>query len=184
MVWGLSKDFGASGFRVGCLYSQNKEFMDTLANLNYFSGVSHPMQVITADLLTDDEFVDGFLDAARDRLRHSYEICVQKLEEMVVPFIPAEAGLFVYVDFSSLLSEKSFEGEAALTRLMMEYARVVLTPGESQHERTPGMYRICFAWVSPEVLRIAMERLSKLVAKIRKMDWSDLNEKTLQGVLE
>ena len=66
---------------------------------------------------------------------------------------------------------------------MMKYARVVLTPGQSQFEKTPGMYRICFAWVAPEVLRVAMERLSKLVAKIRRMDWTDLNDTTMQTVL-
>ena len=141
------------------------------------------MQVITADLLTDDAFVDSFLATAQDRLRHSYRICVEKLEEMVVPFIPADAGLFVYVDFSSLLPEKTFEGEARFSEAMMKYARVVLTPGQSQFEKTPGMYRICFAWVAPEVLRVAMERLSKLVAKIRRMDWTDLNDTTMQTVL-
>lgn len=36
------------------------------------------------------------------------------------------------------------------------------------------MYRICYTWVSPDVLEIGMERLSRLVAKIRRMDWDDL----------
>jgi len=142
------------------------------------------MQVITADMLTDDQFIDSFLDASCTRLRESYEICVRKLEEMVVPFIPAEAGPFVYVDFSSLLHSKTSEGEAELSDLIMKYARVVLTPGKSLHDPSPGMYRLCYAWVAPEVLEIAMERISRLVSKIRKIDWSDLNDTTLQSVLE
>jgi hypothetical protein len=36
------------------------------------------------------------------------------------------------------------------------------------------MFRICYAWVSPDVLLIGMERLSRLVAKIRRMDWDDI----------
>jgi 1-aminocyclopropane-1-carboxylate synthase len=182
-VWSVSKDFGASGLRVGFVYSQNATYIQGLANLNIFSGVSNPIQMVVSELLTDDEFVDIYLDASRERLKESYIICVEKLEEMVVPFIPAEAGMFVYVDFSSLLPEKTMEWEAKLSQLLVDYARLILTPGESQRERMPGMFRICYAWVSPEVLKIGMERLSRIVAKIRRMDWGDLNEITLSGVL-
>ena len=185
MVWGLSKDFGASGLRVGVLYSQNEMFMQALlaSNISIFSCVSGPIQYVVSELLTDDTFVDHFLQESRDRLRRSYEICVLKLEEMVVPYVPAEAGLFVYIDLSSLLPQKTFEWERKLSHLIFNYARIVLTPGESQHEKTPGMFRICYAWVSPDVLEIAMERLSRLITKIRRMDWSDLNETTLGGML-
>jgi 1-aminocyclopropane-1-carboxylate synthase len=140
--------------------------------------------MITAEMLTDNIFVDAFLDESRDRLVYSYRLCVTKLEEMVIPYIPAEAGMFVYADFSSLLQTKTFEEERRLCAVMVEFAKIVLTPGESQHEEKPGMMRICYAWVSPEVLAIAMERLSRLVVKLRKMDWSDFNEATLQSILE
>jgi aspartate/methionine/tyrosine aminotransferase len=183
MVWALSKDFGASGLRVGYLYTQNDVLIEGLGNMNVFSGVSNPIQMVVAELLTDDEFVDSYLDISRDRLRECYHICICKLEEMVLPFIPAEAGMFVYVDFSSLLPQKTMEWEAKLSQLIMDHARMVLTPGESQRDRTPGMFRICYAWNSREVLEIGMERLSRLVAKIRRMDWGDLNEATLSGVI-
>ena len=35
----------------------------------------------------------------------------------------------------------------------------------------------------PDVLEIAMERLSRIVAKIRRLDWADLNETTLREVM-
>ena len=183
MVWSLSKDFGSSGLRLGMVYSQNELFLRGLANFNIFSGVSNPMQMLISELLTDDQFVDLYLDESRHRLRQSYQICVQKLEEMVLPFVHAEAAMFVYVDFSSLLPVKTMEWEAKLSQLFVEHARLILTPGESMRERMPGMFRICYAWVEPEVLRVGMERLSRIVAKIRRLDWGDLNEKTLKGVL-
>ena len=182
-IWSISKDFGASGLRVGYVYSQNPIFMKGLGNLNVVAGVSHPMQMVISELLTDDTFIDSYLDENRNRLRHSYVICIEKLEEMVLPFVPAEAGMFIYVDFSSLLPEKTMEWESKLSQLIIDYARVILTPGESQNERMPGMFRICYAWTSPEVLGIGMERLSRLVAKIRRMDWTDLNEVTLSGIV-
>ena len=82
VVWSISKDFGASGLRVGFVYSQNDIFMKGLANLNVFSSVSNPIQMVVSELLTDDDFVDLYLDTSRERLRQSYQICVEKLEEI------------------------------------------------------------------------------------------------------
>lgn len=182
-VWSMSKDFGLSGLRVGIVYSQNETFLNGLANLNIFGSVSNPIQMIVSELLTDNTFIDLYLDKSRARLCRSYRICTQKLEEMVLPFVPASAGQFVYADFSSLLPQKTMEWEQRLSQLLIDHARLIMTPGESQRERMPGMFRVCYAWVSPEVLEIGMERLSRIVAKIRRMDWSDLNQSTLSGVI-
>lgn len=184
MVWAISKDFSASGVRVGLVYSKNELLMEGIGTMNIFSCVSGPIQYLMAELLTDDDFVDRFLLESRQRLRRSYEICTRKLEEMVIPFCPASAGMFVYVDMSGLLPEKTFAYEAELLELMFKYARVVLTPGESQRENLPGMFRICYAWVSPDVLEIALERLSRFVAKVRRLDWNDLGSRAFRDVIE
>lgn len=182
-LWAVSKDFGAGGLRVGTIYSQNEVFMKALSMINVFTCVSGPIQYLVSQLLTDDVFVNSFMEESRARLRYSYQICCRKLKEMVLPYVQAEAGIFVYVDFSSLLPEKTFAWEARLSHLMFEYARVVLTPGQSQRDPRPGMFRICYAWVLPEVLEVALERLSRLVAKIRRLDWEDLNSRTLTGII-
>ena len=150
------------------------QLLQALANLNIFSGVPNPMQMIVSEILVDDSFVDAFLEESRFHLVSSYNICIRRLEEMVVPYVPAEAGLFVYVDFSSLLPELSFEGEAKFASLIEDVARVVMTPGHSQKDNKPGMFRLCYSWVSPEVLEIAMERLSYVVLQIRRNQWDDL----------
>mmetsp|Transcript_37031 Transcript_37031/g.45272 ORF Transcript_37031/g.45272 Transcript_37031/m.45272 type:complete len:159 (+) Transcript_37031:306-782(+) len=133
------------------------------------------MQMILASLLTDDTFVDSFLDQARLQLRRSYEICTRKLQDMVIPFVPAKAGLFIYVDFSSLLPTPDFEGERRFATLVQDVARVVMAPGESMRDGKAGMFRISYACVSNEVLEIAFERLNFLVGKVRKFDWDDLS---------
>lgn len=182
-VWAFSKDFSCSGLRVGVVYSQNEVFIRAMETLNIFSCISGPIQYAISELLTDDRFVDSFLHESQARLRVCYEICVNKLEEMVVPYVPADAGLFIYVNFSSLLPEKAFAWEAMLSNLFFEYGRIVLTPGESQHDSRPGMFRICYAWVQPHTLEIAMERLSRMVCRIRRFDWEDLNERTMNNIL-
>ena len=169
-VWALSKDFGASGFRIGTLYSKNQHLLSSIANLNIFSGVSHPMQMVIQEILTDDHFIYSFLDNARQRIRYSYELCIARLDEMVIPYVPAKAGIFVYADFSSLLPDQTAEGEAKFSTLLLDAARIIMTPGQAQHDLKPGMFRICYAFVTPEVLDMAMQRLDKIVGKIRRFE--------------
>jgi len=177
-IYALSKDFGAGGFRVGMLYTQNMSLINCLANLNTFSAVSQPMQFIVADLLHDQEFLNYYLNESRIALQRSYQICVRKFNEMVIDFVPASAGCFIYVDFSSLLPSKNIEGELQFLRLIQDVARVILTPGTSMRDCKPGWFRVCYAWVNPQILEIALERLSYLVTKIRKTDWQDLMSTT------
>ena len=168
MVWALSKDFCSSGFRVGVLYTQNKTLINGLSNLNVFSGVSHPMQMVLTDLLTDDKFIDSFLNESRKLLKRSYDTFVENLKAMEIPFVQAEAGIFIYCDFSAFLPEPTFENEKILSDYLNRYARIVLTPGACQRENKAGMFRICYAWVSHEVLCIAFERMKKLLMKINE----------------
>ena len=135
------------------------------------------MQAVVAELLDDADFVDSFLESSRQLLQSSYVIVTGALEEMKIPYIKAQAGIFVYCDFSSLLPEQSFEGEARLASLLEKCARVVMTPGHSQRDEKPGMFRICYAWVDIEVLRVALDRLKCVTFDIRENGWESISRK-------
>jgi len=182
-IWALSKDFGSSGFRVGTLYTQNMRLLASVANLNIFSCVAHPMQMMLAEIFFDDNFIYPYLHEARTKIRCSYELCTKKLDDMVIPYVPAKAGIFVYADFSSLLPEQTPEGEARFAKLVLDSGRLIMTPGQAQHDRKPGMFRICYCFVTPDVLQIAMERLDKIVGKIRRWHWDNLNSESLNGII-
>lgn len=184
MLWALSKDFGSSGLRVGFLYTQNNTLLKAIETISAFSSVSHPIQMITAHMLADYDFVDSFLETSRKKLCTSYEIVVQYLEHMYIPYVPASAGIFVYCDFSSLLPENTFAGEARFSSFLVDVARVVMTPGESQHENRPGFFRICYAAISQETLTVAMKRIS-VVARLLRVDGWDVvgNIRSYEDVL-
>ena len=182
-VWALSKDFGSSGFRFGVLYTQNKSILSAFANVNLFSSVSHPMQAVVADILSDDTFVDRFLNISKCLLKASYDIVTQGLNDMHIPFVPAKAGIFVYCDFSSLLQVNSFKGEDEIARLFEEHVRIVMTPGGCQRDRKPGFFRICYAFVTPEVLKIGILRLHMVCALIREHGWKDIRILIKKGMV-
>lgn len=184
-IWALSKDFGASGFRMGTLYTQNEKLLKSVANLNVFSGVSHPMQMMVAEIFLDDNWVYDFLHHAREKIRYSYDLCTRMLDEMIIPFVPAKAGIFVYADFSSLLPEKTAEGEAKFASLLLDAARIIMTPGAAQHDQKPGMFRICYCFVSPELLTMAMQRLDNIVVKLRshRIHWDNVTPESISDII-
>jgi aspartate/methionine/tyrosine aminotransferase len=140
------------------------------------------MQLVLQDIFKDDHFIYGFLENSRQRVRYSYELCTRRLDEMVIPYVHATAGIFVYADFSSLLPEQTAIGEARFSSLLLDAARIIMTPGQAQHDCKPGMFRICYAVVSPEVLEMAMVRLDKIVGKIRRWHWDNLNATALADI--
>lgn len=185
LVWGLSKDFGASGFRIGIAYTQNELLLDCLGNLIGFAWVSHPMQRMMADLLLDSDFCDTFLKESSHRLKKSYNICTDVLKACNIPFVSAQAGMFVYLDLSDII--QTTDEEATVSKLFMTRARMVLTPGTSQHDPKPGMFRICYAYVSPEVLQLGMKRFRQVVTTIREQgglgEWME-DDAHWKGILE
>jgi aspartate/methionine/tyrosine aminotransferase len=115
--------------------------------------------------------VDSFLDISRKKLRASYDVVTKYLDSMNIPYIEASAGIFVYCDFSSLLPENSFYGEAQFSAFLVDVARVVMTPGQSQHDPRPGFFRICYAAITPDALTIAMQRISSIAAHVKLHGW-------------
>jgi aspartate/methionine/tyrosine aminotransferase len=189
-VWALSKDLASSGFRVGILYSQNMDLITAIQSLSIFSCVPFPMQLITMGLLMDTPFLVEFFELSRQNIILNKEICTTKLHQLSLPYVEAAAGIFLYVDFSSLLPpDCTFVHEAKFARLMENTARVVMTPGESQRDRRPGWFRICYTWVTTEVLQIAMCRIELMVNYLRTIGtgWSSksdlLDEEILANVL-
>ncbi len=73
VMFGLSKDWCASGIRVGCLWTLNAPVQAGLQNISYFSGVSGLAQHLVADMLEDLPFVDGYLKENARRLGGAYD---------------------------------------------------------------------------------------------------------------
>ena len=158
-VWGFSKDFCASGLRVGCLYSGNRQLLATLDNVSYFAAVSNFTQDALASMLEDTGFVKRFLGRNRAELRLSYETLSSLLEKYEIGFTKADSAMFLMVDLRPALAERTWEAEFALWTSLTEEAKVILTPGKDCHCMEPGWFRLCYAWVPKEVLAVAADRL-------------------------
>jgi aspartate/methionine/tyrosine aminotransferase len=165
ILYGLSKDFGLSGFRVGIIYSSSAQLHEALDRLTYFCGCSSLPQNLLTTLLNDDGFVDGYVERNRYLLRRLYQTVASTADRIGIPYVPADSGFFVWIDLRPWLREPTPAGEQDLWARLVEEARVVLTPGLSCRAAEPGMFRLCFAAVPEGGIEVGMKRIEDFLAR-------------------
>lgn len=172
MMYGMSKDWCASGLRMGMLYSRNSRLQQALSTASVFTGVSGHTQWAVAQALSDVEWTASFLSTNQQLLKASYDVLVAALEVEKIPFVPAVAGMFVWLDLRKWLPEpKTWESERKFWQLVCDDCHIILTPGHDCHAAQPGFFRLCFAWMPPAALKEAVRRLRNRV--LEKDEGSD-----------
>jgi 1-aminocyclopropane-1-carboxylate synthase len=165
VVYGLSKDFCASGYRVGVLRTRNEGVLRAMDNVAYFCTLPGPMQHAVADMLEDERWVDEFLAENANNLRAQHGALTAALADAGIPVVNAVAGMFAWIDLSGWMRESTWEEENRLWTLAFERAKIVMTPDRDCRHGTPGCFRLCFATVTMEALTTAVGRLKEMLAE-------------------
>ena len=190
LVYALSKDFALSGLRVGVAYTENEEILLPLQKLNDLCQISSQTQLLVERMLSanvvagseDTKFVDAYLDSNRANIQARCDKLQDCLNDVDIPHLPADSGLFVWMDFreflpplpdSSITEEKmeslpsKEERERGLyLKLMKEYG-LLFTPGMSMRNERPGFFRCVFTAASEEEFELGLERIRKFVEEER-----------------
>lgn len=167
-AYGMSKDFGMNGFRVGCLYTQNEDLLEFWANMGMFAAVSNDTQHALSVMLNDDAFVDCYVAENKRRLKRSYELLTSFFEGAGMRYMPACAAMFCWLDLRDLLPEPTFEAEKKLWKEIVDECKIIVTPGEACHYAEPGFFRVCYASMPPEHLQAACKRLTAFWSRRQK----------------
>ncbi|XP_005986972.1 1-aminocyclopropane-1-carboxylate synthase-like protein 1 [Latimeria chalumnae] len=165
VMWGISKDFAASGIRVGTLYLENQDVLRALGRLAYFHGVPGPMQYKVAQLLRDRDWINQvFLQTNRARLKQAHKYVTNELTALGIPYLNRSAGLYVWADFRKCLKRNTFEEELKLWRRFLEN-KVLLSCGKGFECQEPGWFRLIFADKTYR-LQLGMQRLGKVLQEL------------------
>lgn len=159
IVYSLSKDLGVPGFRVGMIYSNNETVVSAATKMSSFGLVSSQTQYLLSRILSDKKFTRKYLETNQKRLRKRKELLVLGLKNVGIKCLKSNAGLFVWVDMRHLLSSDTFEAEKELWKRILYEVGLNVSPGSSCHCSEPGWFRMCFANMSVETLKIAMQRI-------------------------
>lgn len=171
VLWGMSKDFGANGLRVGAIISQSNEDLHTaLKSTTLYSYVSGLSDQITASLLLDDAFADRYVQQNCEKLSQAHEFTVRLLQKHNIEYMPGcNAGFFLWVNLGKKYLELNPEADKAtidLTATIMQKLldkKVFLANGTAFGSEKSGWFRIVFA--HPHTyLEEAMKRILAAIA--------------------
>jgi aspartate/methionine/tyrosine aminotransferase len=166
-VYALSKDFALSGLRIGAAYTENPEIILPMQKLNDLCQISSQTQLWTADMLqkrtsSDDQelWTTSFRKENHKRLLKRYSALTTILDRYKIPYLPAEAGLFVWIDLSQFLSDEGNPAvrERSLYLELIDFG-LLLTPGNSMRNERPGFFRFVFTAASEDEFTVALHRI-------------------------
>ncbi|PYI08375.1 PLP-dependent transferase [Aspergillus sclerotiicarbonarius CBS 121057] len=166
VIWGMSKDFGANGLRVGAIISQaNPDFHVAGKCLSIYTFISAMSDQITATILADDAFTDKYVATNREKLAQAHEFFVTLLNKHGIEYEHGcNAGFFVWINLGKNYLE-AHPGEGGqggeLTDMVYQKLmenRVHLASGTGYGAETPGWFRVVFAhpvpWLEEAMVRI------------------------------
>jgi len=166
-MWGLSKDFGLAGFRIGFIHSYNKNFIQCMDGMCIFISSSVHIQQVASRLLSDHNWLDTvYFPGNISRLSSAFTTISMRLERLSIPVMPSKAALFCWADFSKYLPSKDTAGEMKLFNDLMDKAKVYMVPGSEFGCKIPGWFRLIFA-VKPSVLIEALDRIEAFLRPIK-----------------
>nr|BCS80017.1 1-aminocyclopropane-1-carboxylic acid synthase [Delphinium grandiflorum] len=168
ILYSLSKDMGLPGFRVGIIYSYNKDVVACARKMSSFGLVSTQTQYLIASMLSDDEFVEKFLTESSARLALRHKTLTRGLAQVGIGSLKSNAGLFFWMDLRKLLKEPTVEEEMKLWRVIIHEVKLNVSPGSSFHCTEPGWFRVCFANMDNETMEVAIRRIRTFVLQSNK----------------
>ncbi|KAL3499300.1 hypothetical protein ACH5RR_038393 [Cinchona calisaya] len=163
LVYSLSKDLGFPGFRVGIVYSYNDAVTSCARKMSSFGLVSTQTQRLIAAMLSDEVFIDKFIFTSSERLAERHDLFTEGLAQVGIGTLKSNAGLYVWMDLRRLLRKFSFDAEMELWRIIINEVKLNVSPGKSFHCLEPGWFRVCFANMDEECVRIALGRIHNFV---------------------
>lgn len=157
--YAISKDFGLSGLRLGMAYTHNEDLLRAWGNYGATSMTSNHTQWMLAEIFQDEAWARTFISRNQQRLTESYTTVIRCLQNHNIPYAHAIGSLFVWLDFSRLLSEDTEEAELALWQEIYDRTGILLTSPVGMGSKVRGWVRLVYSCVSLAELEVAMGRM-------------------------
>ncbi|KAF5027680.1 hypothetical protein F66182_164 [Fusarium sp. NRRL 66182] len=164
VLWGMSKDFGANGIRVGAIVSQsNPSLHAAIVAVGLYSSVSSISEHITINVLEDDDFVESYVAENQRKLSTQYARAVSWARMNNIDYAPGvNAAFFLWVNLGKAYRARHTVPDTEdITDLVMGKLmekKIFLASGQAFGSEKPGWFRIVFSHPD-EYLHLGLERV-------------------------
>ncbi|CAG8893314.1 unnamed protein product [Penicillium egyptiacum] len=161
VVWGLSKDFGVPGLRIGCLISpSNRLLLQAAEGISLYNFPSSVADQIASSLLLDETFTEQYASTNRRLLAESYDLVTTFLRAHDIPYFECNAAFFVWINLGAKVKHRGATDADIVAQLRQE--KVYIASGTAYAAEDAGWFRLVFAH-PPHVLREALERMIRAI---------------------
>lgn len=172
VLWGMSKDFGANGLRIGVIISQhNDDFLMACRTCSLYSSPSALSENAVVSLLGDKTFLDNYIITNKIRLSEAYAFAVKLLESQGIPHQKGvNATFFLWINLGKkylarnpkLVDSKSTSSitEEIFQKLMKN--KIFLVHGGAAGAEEPGWFRLVFTQPQ-DMLEEGIKRISQAI---------------------
>ncbi|OOF91836.1 hypothetical protein ASPCADRAFT_518229 [Aspergillus carbonarius ITEM 5010] len=161
VVWGLSKDFGSTGLRIGCLISPfNSVFLEAVEGISLYNFPSSVADQLASRLLLADGFTEQYISTNQHRLAESYEFATDFLQSHSIPYKDCNAAFFIWMNLGAAMKDATATDKEILAKLSGE--RVYIAPGTAYAGEEAGWFRMVFGH-PPHILEEGLNRLVRAI---------------------
>ena len=171
VIYGMSKDFDSSGFRIGVLVSQhNKDLVTSVTPDSWYSQIASPPDVMCSALLNDSTTLSNFITKNQANLKEAYEFAVDWLKFHTIYHTDSNAGHFTLLNFTFILNDVKKYGPivhftdkttpAQFEGIFLQFLlnnKVLIAPGTG-YGMPPGWFRFTFS-MRRDYLIVGLKRL-------------------------
>lgn len=165
VLWGMSKDFGANGLRIGVLISQaNHQLHLVLKAPTLYSYPSGVADYLTSLILEDFDFTDRYIQLNREKLSECYSFAVEQIKSHGIEYAAGcNAAFFLWLNLDKKYRELHPEVDQdedtsdKVMQLLLRH-KVFVASGEIFGSEQQGWFRIVFSQ-HREYLKEALRRI-------------------------
>jgi len=150
-LYGMSKDFGASGVRIGAIISRGERILNSVITNSFLSWVSSGADLMWSSILEEAPFLVNFFQRNQTKLAERYVVITNLLNQNRIKHESrGRYGLFVWIDLSYALPaatpphETNAKREQCVTDKLTAQ-QITLSPGRKYLTEKLGLYRLTFS---------------------------------------
>ena len=184
VLYGVSKDFGANGLRLGFVVSQsNKPLLAACRTCALYSYSSSIADQIVADLFEDEPFTDTYIKINQKRLSEAHAYTVEVLRSHKIEYATGvNAAFFLWINLGKAYLDRHPDERLNFTRRNQQptvsseppnltqivYAKLIdrkifLANGDVTGAEEPGWFRLVFSQPR-ESLELGLERIIQAIS--------------------
>lgn len=155
VIWGISKELGANGLRLGAIASQNNPNIHAaLVSVAIYSSSSSAADQIASNILEDTTWINNYITENQRLLSENYSFVTNWAKEHDLPYAPgANGAFFLWVNFGRVYQKRYpdvslEEAEKTVDKLFLNN-KVFVAAGSHFAAEEPGWFRMAFASSKP-----------------------------------